>query len=76
MFTGMGKDGCLGAEHVANAGGTVLVQDPQTALAASMPTAIIERGIAHKVAPLDQLAAHAQSHIKRLARKLLVVTMS
>jgi two-component system, chemotaxis family, CheB/CheR fusion protein len=40
ILTGSGSDGAMGAVAVKNAGGTVIVQDPQTARYPSMPLAL------------------------------------
>ena len=40
ILTGSGSDGAIGAVEVKNAGGTVIVQDPQTARYPSMPLAL------------------------------------
>src|SRR6266699_4085817 len=40
ILTGSGSDGAAGAVDVMNAGGTVIVQDPQTARYPSMPLAL------------------------------------
>ncbi len=40
ILTGSGSDGAVGAVDVKNAGGTILVQDPQTARYPSMPLAL------------------------------------
>jgi two-component system CheB/CheR fusion protein len=40
ILTGSGSDGAIGAVDVKNAGGTVIVQDPQTARYPSMPLAL------------------------------------
>src|SRR6266700_3322575 len=40
ILTGSGSDGAAGAVDVKNAGGTVIVQDPQTARYPSMPLAL------------------------------------
>ena len=40
ILTGSGSDGAVGAVDVKNAGGTVIVQDPQTARYPSMPLAL------------------------------------
>ena len=57
ILTGSGSDGAIGAVDVKNAGGTVIVQDPQTARYPSMPMALpptvidFEMGIEH-IGPL------------------------
>ncbi len=53
VLTGLGKDGAGGAAQVVMMGGKVLVQDPTTAVAPSMPTAIINSKIKHRVVPID-----------------------
>ena len=40
ILTGTGSDGAVGAVHVKNAGGTVIVQDPLTARHPAMPLAL------------------------------------
>ncbi len=40
ILTGSGSDGAIGAVDVKNAGGTIIVQDPQTARYPSMPLAL------------------------------------
>lgn len=55
VLSGMGYDGAVGAEWVADAGGTVLVQDPDTASIASMPENAIETGVVDESYPADEL---------------------
>ena len=57
VLTGANDDGARGARAVHDAGGTVLVQDPETAERAEMPRAAIETGAADAVMPLQELAA-------------------
>jgi len=52
----MGRDGAAGCEHVAAAGGVVLVQDPAETVARSMPQTVIEMGLAKGVMPLERIA--------------------
>ena len=42
ILTGSGRDGSIGAQAVHACGGRILVQDPETAMAAGMPTATME----------------------------------
>jgi two-component system chemotaxis response regulator CheB len=56
VMTGMGHDGLRGCEVVRAAGGQVVVQDPATALIASMPGSVAAAGLAHAALPLDLLA--------------------
>lgn len=55
VLTGMGHDGYLGAEKIAQAGGLVVAQDKATSVVWGMPKAVTEGGVAHKVLPLDQI---------------------
>jgi len=55
VLTGMGRDGTAGSEAVSQAGGTVLVQSPESAEYRVMPSAVIEAGVADLVLPLTEL---------------------
>ena len=56
ILTGMGQDGASGAAVVRQAGGYVLAEDESTCVVWGMPRAVVERGLAHRVAPLDGIA--------------------
>lgn len=56
VLTGMGQDGLQGAEVVHAAGGSVLAQDRESAVIASMPGAVADAGLADAVVPLDRIA--------------------
>lgn len=55
VLTGLGRDAALGASVVATNKGLVLVQDPSTAVAPSMPNTVIQSGILHKVVALQEM---------------------
>ena len=57
VLTGMGRDGLEGARAVSKAGGTVIVQDEPTSVVWGMPGAVAQAGLAHRVLPLDVIAA-------------------
>jgi two-component system chemotaxis response regulator CheB len=57
ILTGMQRDGAAGAALIKQRGGRVLVQDPRTARAPSMPQAAIATGCVDFVLPVDGLAA-------------------
>jgi two-component system chemotaxis response regulator CheB len=44
VMTGLGSDGTKGSLHIEAAGGAILVEDPKTAIAQSMPNALIKSG--------------------------------
>ncbi|MDQ3810123.1 MAG: chemotaxis response regulator protein-glutamate methylesterase [Chloroflexota bacterium] len=56
ILTGMGSDGAAGALSVRQAGGTVLAEDESSCVVWGMPRAVVERGGADRVVPLDRMA--------------------
>jgi two-component system chemotaxis response regulator CheB len=56
VMTGMGADGAIGACHIRQAGGEVLIQDQNTAVVWGMPGQIYADGNADAIYPLQQLA--------------------
>jgi two-component system, chemotaxis family, protein-glutamate methylesterase/glutaminase len=56
ILTGALADGAAGCRAVRANGGRVLVQDPATARAPSMPTSAIATGCADEILPPEQLA--------------------
>lgn len=57
VLTGMGSDGAAGAGQVADAGGTVVVQDEASSVVWGMPGATATAGHAHAVLPLQEIAS-------------------
>jgi two-component system chemotaxis response regulator CheB len=57
VLTGMGTDGMLGARVIREHGGSVLVQDQASSAVWGMPGAVAHAGLAHKVLPLNAIAA-------------------
>lgn len=49
----MGRDGAIGSAYISNAGGKIIVQDPNTAVIHAMPSAVIDLGIADRIVPLE-----------------------
>jgi two-component system, chemotaxis family, CheB/CheR fusion protein len=56
ILSGAGSDGTLGVRAVKEAGGIILVQDPNEADYASMPRSAIETGVVDFVLPVRDLA--------------------
>jgi two-component system chemotaxis response regulator CheB len=56
ILTGMGRDGSDGMAMIKEKGGRTIVQDPATAVIPGMPEAVIRRGLADKIVPLNQIA--------------------
>ena len=65
VLTGMGTDGMLGARFIREHGGSVLAQDQASSAVWGMPGAVANAGLAHKVLPLNAIAAE----ILRLASR-------
>lgn len=70
VLTGLGRDGAQGAARIAGVKGTILVQDPATCIAPSMPTTVIESGIPHRKVAFDDLPKALSETIFPLAANL------
>jgi two-component system CheB/CheR fusion protein len=57
ILSGAGSDGAIGVRAVKEAGGIILVQDPQEAQYSSMPRSAIASGVADFILPVRDLAA-------------------
>lgn len=57
VLTGTGSDGAMGVRAVNSRGGTVIVEDPETAEFQGMPHAAVGTGAADFVVPLDEVSA-------------------
>jgi two-component system chemotaxis response regulator CheB len=68
ILTGMGSDGADGAAKVRAAGGYVLAEDESTCVVWGMPRAVVERGAADKVVPLEDMAQAISSALASGAR--------
>ena len=56
VLTGASADGAHGAKTIVDAGGLVVVQDPNTAESSLMPAEAIARSRPQLIAPLDEIA--------------------
>lgn len=65
VLTGMGRDGCDGAQLVSDAGGRVLAQDEASSVVFGMPGAVVGAGIADVVGPVDVLADRLRRLVSR-----------
>jgi two-component system chemotaxis response regulator CheB len=57
VLTGMGYDGMLGCRAIREQGGSVLAQDQPSSAVWGMPGAVVHAGLAHKILPLNAIAA-------------------
>ncbi len=70
VLTGLGKDGANGCANIEAAGGTLIIQDPESAVAPSMPEAAIKATRKHEIVPLDKIGKAITHRIKMLHDKL------
>jgi two-component system chemotaxis response regulator CheB len=56
VLTGTGKDGAMGVKAIHQTGGTVIVQDPETAEFNAMPKNAIATGSVDFILPLPEIA--------------------
>lgn len=64
VLTGSGSDAATGVAAVKSHGGTVIVQDPETAEFRGMPEATVATGVADFVVPLDEIASLVASLVE------------
>ncbi len=65
VLTGMGRDGAEGMAKIKEKGGKTIVQDPKTAVISGMPQAVIKKGSADVVVPLEEVAAAVFCELKK-----------
>lgn len=70
VLTGLGRDGTQGISHIHSVKGSVIVQDPETAIASSMPSSAIASKIPVRVEPLDKIAQAINERVFALAALL------
>lgn len=56
ILTGMGRDGANGMSEIQKHGGKTIVQNEETCLVYGMPRAVVERGLANHILPLQDIA--------------------
>jgi len=66
IMTGMGNDGKIGLGKLAEVGGYVIAQKPDTCVVAGMPGSVIEAKIAHEIQPLNNIAGTICSLVQLL----------
>lgn len=73
VMTGMGSDGVLGAQHIRDAGGYVIIQDEASSVVWGMPGLVHASGLDDAAYPLSQLAAEITRRVlqSRVSRSSL-----
>jgi len=56
ILTGLGNDGFIGMKEIKNSGGRTIAENEATCVVYGMPKAIVESGLADKIAPIDEMA--------------------
>lgn len=56
ILTGMGQDGLIGCQLLAERGARIVVQDEATSVVWGMPGAVANAGVAHEILPLADIA--------------------
>jgi chemotaxis methyl-accepting protein methylase/PAS domain-containing protein len=64
ILSGMGSDGLFGLRAIKEKAGLTLAQEPSSAQADSMPSAVIEAGVVDIIAPPDELPARIVAFLK------------
>lgn len=64
ILTGANNDGTMGAVKIIKFGGSVIVEDPESAEASAMPLSVIENCKVDKILPLDEIADYLNIIIK------------
>jgi two-component system chemotaxis response regulator CheB len=65
VLTGMGQDGSRGAAHIAELGGTIIVQDAATCVVPSMPGAVVALGVSDGAYPISRIGQELVARIRR-----------
>jgi two-component system, chemotaxis family, response regulator WspF len=66
LLTGMGRDGALGMQSLAQAGWPTIAQDEATSVVYGMPKAAVALKAAGQVLPIGQIALACLKHLKTL----------
>ncbi len=70
VLTGLGKDGAEGGKKIYSEGGHLIVQDPKTAVASTMPLSIINLKIENQIASLEEIPGAINETVSQLAKRL------
>ncbi len=64
VLTGMGSDGVIGAQHIRERGGQVIVQDEASSVVWGMPGQVAQAGHANAIYPLNQMGNEIVRRVK------------
>ncbi|MBD2307941.1 chemotaxis-specific protein-glutamate methyltransferase CheB [Chroococcidiopsis sp. FACHB-1243] len=63
LLTGMGRDGAMGMQAIAQAGGTTIAQDEATSIVFGMPKEAIALGAVQHILPIQSIAPFVLSRV-------------
>jgi two-component system CheB/CheR fusion protein len=69
IFSGTGTDGTLGLRAVHGAGGMIMVQDPNTAKYAGMPSSAVQTGLVDYILPAEKMPSQLVTYVKKFVKK-------
>lgn len=64
ILTGMGFDGAKGMKLIKELGGKTIAQDEKTSVIYGMPRAVVDMGLADRVAPLDSVSTFIEELLR------------
>jgi two-component system, chemotaxis family, protein-glutamate methylesterase/glutaminase len=64
VMTGMGQDGCRGAQDIRVSGGQIVAQDEASSVVWGMPGYVVRAGLADAVVPLEGLATEIVRRVR------------
>ncbi len=67
ILTGMGSDGCKGAQMAVTAGASVIAQDENSSIVWGMPGAVAAAGVCSAILPLSDIAPYVRRLVVRSA---------
>lgn len=70
VLTGLGRDGTQGISHIHSVKGSIIVQDPETAIASSMPSSAISSSVPVRIELLDKIASAINERVFALSALL------
>lgn len=65
ILTGMGQDGANGMEKIKKTGGYVIAESEESCVVYGMPKAVVDRGLADEILPVQNIAEAAVKALRR-----------
>lgn len=65
ILSGQTRDGTLGAQAIKERGGMMMVQEPETARAHTMPQSVVATGFADYIVPVEEMPDYLQTYVRQ-----------